>query len=261
VNNHLSRIIFSLLLSEFSFHNRRKLWLQYPTFQLLCRYGRLATSTLIVLGGNSHVWMCECILFGYFSKFNNRLPGVAFYRLIRNCRSNASVLGSHLQSRDSSLSSVRYYRLMAVSLILGIWDVCWISTGFRLAILGSGPLPSWKTIHSSDSQVVIPDRTPESIALHLALWWSIPGSAYLYFLLFGASREVLSDYQKFWVWFRIRVLRQTVPLESVSTTKYVLPFQILREIFSILTALFSLDLPVIVCPRISRPLPSINAGS
>jgi len=258
VNNHLSKIIFSLLLSAFSFHNPRKHWLHYPTLQLLCRYGHLATPALIVLGGNSHVWKCESVIFGYFSKSNNRLPGVAFYRLIRNFRMNTSVLDSHLQSHDSSLSSVRYYRLMAVSIAFGIWDIGWISTGFDLAILGSGSLPSWKTVHSGDSKVATPDLKPDLMAINLALWWAVPGAAYLYFLLFGASREVLSDYRKFWVWFRIRVLRQTVPVESVSTTKYVLPFQTLREIFSILTALFSLDSPVIVCPRISRRLPSTS---
>jgi len=235
--------------------------LQYPTLRLLCRYGHLATSALIVLAGNSHVWKCESVLFSYFSKSNNRLPGVAFYRLIRNYRMNTSDLGSHLQSHDSSLSTVRYYRLMAVSIAFGIWDIGWISAAFNFAIIGNGSLPSWKAVHSGDSKVDTLAPTPELMAIYFALWWAIPGSAYLYFLLFGASREVLSDYQKFWVWFRIRVLRQTVPVESVSTTKYVLPFQTLCEIISILTALFSLDSPVIVYPRISRPLPSTNTGS
>src|ERR1700722_16967174 len=178
---------------------------------------------------------------------------------MRHHRENAGVLDSHLQSRDASLSSVRYYRLMAVSMSLGIWGVGWLSTSFRaLTIGGNDPLPSWKVIHSGDSTVMKMTPTPDSIAINSALWWAVPGSAYIYFILFGASREVLSDYQKFWVWFRIRVLRQTVPVESMSTTEYVLPFQTLREIFSILTALFSLDSPVIVCPRISRRLPSTS---
>jgi pheromone a factor receptor len=175
---------------------------------------------------------------------------------MRHHRVNASVLDSHLQSRDASLSSVRYYRLMAVSTSLGIWGVGWLSASFRaLNYGGNNPLPSWEVIHSGDSTVMkIPTTslTPESIAINLALWWAVPGSAYIYFILFGASREVLSDYQKFWVWFRIRVLRQTVPMESMSTTEYVLPSHVLRDMCSILTALLSLDLQLIIMyPRIS----------
>jgi len=172
---------------------------------------------------------------------------------MRHHRENAGVLDSHLQSRDASLSSVRYYRLMAVSMSLGIWGVGWLSTSFRaLTIGGNDPLPSWKVIHSGDSTVMKMTPTPDSIAINSALWWAVPGSAYIYFILFGASREVLSDYQKFWVWFRIRVLRQTVPVESMSTTEYVLPSQVLREICSILTVLLSLDLHLIIMyPRIS----------
>ena len=171
---------------------------------------------------------------------------------MRHHRENAGVLDSHLQSRDASLSSVRYYRLMAVSMSLGIWGVGWLSTSFRaLTIGGNDPLPSWKVIHSGDSTVMKMTPTPDSIAINSALWWAVPGSAYIYFILFGASREVLSDYQKFWVWFRIRVLRQTV-VKSMSTTEYVLPSQVLREICSILTVLLSLDLHLIIMyPRIS----------
>jgi hypothetical protein len=142
---------------------------------------------------------------------------------------------------------------------LGIWAVGWITGNFWLNIThASGPIPSLKTIHSAESTVVeVPANVypPEMVAF----WWAVPGAAYLYFILFGANREVLSDYQKLWVWFRTRVLRQTVPVESMSATEYVFPVQILREIRYVLTA--SPDLPVIVCPRISRHLPSTKARS
>jgi hypothetical protein len=149
---------------------------------------------------------------------NNQLPGVAFYHLIRNRRMNLDILATHLISRDALLSSAQYYRLMAMSMALGIWGVGWISLSVGASIAGgSDPLPSWKAIHSDDSTVfVVPtlDLTPGSIAINVALWWAVPSAAYLYFLLFGSNREVLSDYQNFWIWFKTRVLRQTVPVNS-----------------------------------------------
>lgn len=131
---------------------------------------------------------------------------------------NADILATHLISRDALLSSARYYRLMAMSMALGIWGVVWISISVWANIAGgSDPLPSWKAIHSDDSAIVevpILDLTPGSIAINIALWWDVPSAAYLYFLLFGSSREVLSDYQSFWIWFKTRVLRQRVPVNS-----------------------------------------------
>ena len=163
----------------------------------------------------------QAIRFGRFHKSHHWLLGIAFYRLKRHHRANTSVLDSHLQSRNSSLSSVQYYRLIAVSMILGIWGVGWIIGDFSLNIMyASGPTPSWKTIHSTESTVVeVPANLypPETVAF----WWAAPGAAYLYFILFGTSREVLSDYQKFWVWFRTRVLGQTVLVESMSAAEYV----------------------------------------
>jgi len=153
---------------------------------------------------------------------NNQLPGFACHHLIINHRMDATILGSHLMSRDSLLSSVQYYRLMVMSMILGIWSIGWTSFVLRCVILtGNYPLPNWKAIHSDDSTVYeFPTMalTPESISSLLALWWSTPGSAYLYFLLFGTSREVLSDYRKFWVWFRTRALRQMAPVNSSTCT-------------------------------------------
>jgi hypothetical protein len=151
-------------------------------------------------------------------KSNNWIVGAAFYHLIRNHRMNTVLLASHLKSRQSSLSSMQYYRLMAVSMTVGLWSTGWTSYYLQSIMMnGNHPLPNWKAIHSDYSTIVeLPTiaMTPGFITSQLALWWALPGAAYLYFLLFGTSREVLSDYQVFWVWFRSGGLRQMVPVNS-----------------------------------------------
>jgi hypothetical protein len=158
-----------------------------------------------------------------------RLLGVALFHLVRHRRTNAAILGLHLKSRHSSLSSTQYYRLMATSMILGLWGTGWILFLLVIDITKGGnyPLPSWKAIHSNDSHVYTDPTarlTREDISIHSALWWAFPSAAYVYFLLFATNREVLSDYQNFWVWFRTRVLGQIVQTNSTLTirTEYVL---------------------------------------
>ena len=152
--------------------------------------------------------------------FSNLITGLgaAIYHLIRNHRMNTAALEWHLMSRNSPMSSVQYCRLMAMSITLGIWGIGWISYYLKsLTTNGNDHLPSWKVIHSNHSTIVeLPAilMTPGSITSQLALWWGLPGGAYLYFLLFGTSREVLSDYQRFWVRFRTRVLMQAEPANS-----------------------------------------------
>jgi len=149
-------------------------------------------------------------------KSNNWILGAAFYHLIRNHRMNAVLLASHLKSRQTSLSSVQYYRLMTVSMALGLWSLAWVSYYLQSVIVnGNYPLPDWNAIHSDYSTIVeLPTilMTPGFITSQLALWWALPGGAYLYFFLFGTSREVLSDYREFWVWFRSGGLRQMAPV-------------------------------------------------
>ena len=162
--------------------------------------------------------------------------GVALYHLVRHRRTSAALLGLHLKSRNSSLSSTQYYRLMATTMVLGLWGTGWIL--FLLVIdikYDNNPLPSWRVVHSSDSDVYAfptSSLTPDIISINLALWWAFPSAAYVFFLLFATNREVISDYQKVWVWFRTRVLGQIVQTNSMLTirTGYVLFLTPLNQI-------------------------------
>jgi hypothetical protein len=146
--------------------------------------------------------------------------GIAFFHLIKNHQTSSKVLTPHLKSRDSALSIRQYYRLMAMSIILGIWGVVWISIEIQvIATDGSYPIPSWKDIHKGDSDIIeLPTIIMGPTLVHqlYLLWWGIPGAAFLFFLLFGTSYDVLYEYVKFWAWFRMTVLRQPLREKAVA---------------------------------------------
>jgi hypothetical protein len=168
----------------------------------------------------------------FFNLYCYHFSGIALYHLIKAQRTNMTILGPHLKFRNSSLSSIQYYRFMAMSMAVGIWELFWIAFYIHLnASSGSIPLPlpSWNAIHANDSSVLeIPTvlMSPSFISDNVAMWYALPGAGYLYFLLFGMSREVFSEYYKFWIWFRTRVLGRPVPVRSIKISS--MPFQYAR---------------------------------
>jgi len=118
-------------------------------------------------------------------------------------------------SRDPALSTSQILRLIALSMILGIPGTIWIVGMYQeLAFVGFGPLPNWHTIHAHSNTVatllarkISPDHR-RSLTIR---WWAILAEAYILFLCFGTSREVLLEYRKMWVWFKISVLKQPIP--------------------------------------------------
>jgi pheromone a factor receptor len=145
---------------------------------------------------------------------------IAFYHLIRNHRIRTKILTPHLASLNSGLSSSQYYRLMAMSMVIGIWGVVWCSLQLGVVIEGGiCPLPSWHELHKGDSIVIqlpIVDLGPGELAGYRLLWWGIIGAAYLFFVLFGTSKEVFSEYTRLWTWFSTTVLRRLLPAKERS---------------------------------------------
>jgi hypothetical protein len=81
---------------------------------------------------------------------------------------------------------------------------------------GSQPLASWKGIHQDDGEVYTFPRstvTPNLFRSLMIRWWAIPAEAYIFFILFATSRDVLAEYHKFWVWFKTTVLKRPAPDE------------------------------------------------
>ena len=140
---------------------------------------------------------------------------VALYHLIHDHKTNAKFLTPLLTSRNTGLSSSQYYRLMVMSMVIGVWGVVWGS--FQLANIietGVAPLPNWSTIHQDDSTVVeLPLVLLGSANLlgFWLFWWTVPGAAYIFFLVFGTSRDIFLEYRRLWIWFRTTVLGRPLP--------------------------------------------------
>jgi hypothetical protein len=118
---------------------------------------------------------------------------------------------------------------MIMSMVLGIWGVVWISVEIHETVAeGIHPLPNWNVMHQHSR---IPFQLPtvlmsqSTLKSTLLLWWGIPGAAYLYFVLFGTSLDVLAEYPKLWLWVRTKVLGLPPPVRSdiSSSTTFTMP--------------------------------------
>jgi hypothetical protein len=111
---------------------------------------------------------------------------------------------------------------MIMSMVLGFWGVVWIAAEIPPIVAeGIDPLPSWSVIHALDRvpfQLPTASMTPEGHHSFLVFWWAIPGAAYIYFVLFGANRDVLTEYPKMWMWVRTKILRLPPPVQSQVAT-------------------------------------------
>jgi len=150
---------------------------------------------------------------------------IALYHLIQNHRTKTKTLTPHLASRNSCLSSSHYCRLMAMSMVIGIWGVVCVSLLLSYVFeLGAVPLPSWHELHKGDSTVIkltLVDLSPAGLTTIRSFRWGIPGAAFIFFVLFGASNDVFSEYTRPWTWFGTTVLRRRLPAKerSMSTLR------------------------------------------
>jgi pheromone a factor receptor len=149
---------------------------------------------------------------------------IAFCHLIRNHRVQTKFLTPHLVFRNSGLSSSQYYRLMAMSMVIEIYGVVWLSMGLNAAIrFGFFPLPSWHELHKGDSTVLkhpVVSLSPAELAQNRLSWWGIPGGAYIFFIIFGTSKEVFLEYTRLWTWFSTTVLRRRLPAKERSMSTH-----------------------------------------
>ena len=114
---------------------------------------------------------------------------------------------------------------MIMSMVIGVWGVVWISMQLSNVVeFGIFPLPSWRALRKQGSIVVqlpLVVLSPAELASYRIFWWGVPGAAYIFFVLFGTSRDVFSEYIKLWTWFSTTVLRRPLPAKewSMSTLR------------------------------------------
>jgi hypothetical protein len=93
-------------------------------YVLVCLAPTLALSVATLVYGS--MYRCIHISSESLPLTRNRLA-IALYHLSSNHRINIKILTPHLRSRDAALCGTQYYRLMIMSMVLGIWGVVWTS--------------------------------------------------------------------------------------------------------------------------------------
>lgn len=117
----------------------------------------------------------------------------------------------HLSKNNSSLSPNRYFRLMAMAVVVNMWDAG-INTYILIFTnqLDGGPRPwiSWANVHSNWSFIAVYPITLFPPALYSQLmfvWWIVPISCFIFFIFFGFGSEVQADRRAAakWVWTKV----------------------------------------------------------
>ncbi|EMD35180.1 STE3-like pheromone receptor B mating type [Gelatoporia subvermispora B] len=132
---------------------------------------------------------------------------VAFYHFFQKRLSFAK----HLANSDSSLSTNRYLRLMAMAVTEMIWGTS-LTTVTLVGNLANGlrVWDNWADVHSDFSRVGMFPTVLLTSTYHsqlMLVWWAIPVSAYLFFLFFGFGSEPMQDYRRGVNFVRCKILR------------------------------------------------------
>ncbi|KAG6839253.1 Pheromone B beta 1 receptor [Blastosporella zonata] len=125
---------------------------------------------------------------------------------------------AHLASH-SALTTSRYLRLMLMAVLQMVWGITVTAYAMWFTVLGVPirPWTSWAFVHSDFSRidqypaVLTPDIVRRS---YCVLWWMVPISTWIFVAFFAFGKDAMEEYKKCIVWFRTRVLRQTVSSDA-----------------------------------------------
>ncbi|EED83563.1 hypothetical fungal pheromone GPCR, STE3-type, partial [Postia placenta Mad-698-R] len=112
----------------------------------------------------------------------------------------------HLQNANSSLTTGRYLRLIAMS----ITEIVWGTSLTALAMYdnispGLRPYLNWDYVHSNFSRIgqyATVQVPPAYLQQMLLFYWAIPASSYIFFVFFGFGEESMKDYGRVLTWIR-----------------------------------------------------------
>ncbi|TEB23050.1 STE3-domain-containing protein [Coprinellus micaceus] len=117
----------------------------------------------------------------------------------------------HLANSASGLTTSRYFRLIAMSIVQMFWGIAIMSFNMWFTLrTGLRPWISWADVHS-DWHRIDAFRTifiPKQVVLvtHV-LWWTIPVSTWLFFVFFSFGEDAVKEYKRCGVWIKERVFR------------------------------------------------------
>lgn len=117
----------------------------------------------------------------------------------------------HLQNTNSGLTTSRYFRLIAMSIVQMFWGIVVMSLNMSFTLrTGLRPWISWDDVHSDWLRVdVFPTRLiprPVLTTTHI-MWWTIPVSAWLFFVFFSFGDDAMNEYKKCIMWVREKIFR------------------------------------------------------
>ncbi|KAI0350984.1 STE3-domain-containing protein [Trametes cingulata] len=119
-----------------------------------------------------------------------------------------------LKNSNSALSTGRYLRLVAMSILQIVWQTTLTSiTMYDNISPGLRPWTNWADVHSNFGRIdtipmfVYPVSYQRQFLLFL---WVMPVSSYIFFIFFGFGEEAVKDYKNAFRWIRRKVLRQKI---------------------------------------------------
>ncbi|KAI0946031.1 hypothetical protein AcV7_010118 [Taiwanofungus camphoratus] len=148
---------------------------------------------------------------------------LALYHFVRR----RVTFAMHLQNSNSALTTGRYIRLIAMSII----EILWGTSLNALAMYdnispGLRPWTSWNDVHSNFSRIgqyALVQFPPAYLRQMFLFEWAIPTSSYIFFIFFGFGEESIKDYSRVFTWLRRRVFRQRVSQPPVLPIRRSLP--------------------------------------
>ncbi|EJF59102.1 STE3-domain-containing protein [Dichomitus squalens LYAD-421 SS1] len=120
-----------------------------------------------------------------------------------------------LKNSNSALSTGRYLRLIAMSVVQIVWQTILTAISMYDNISpGLRPWTNWADVHSDFGRidaipmVVYPVSYQRQFFLFL---WVMPVSSFVFFFFFGFGEEALKDYKNVVRWIRVKIFRQKLP--------------------------------------------------
>ncbi|RPD60868.1 STE3-domain-containing protein [Lentinus tigrinus ALCF2SS1-6] len=120
-----------------------------------------------------------------------------------------------LKNSNSALSTSRYLRLIAMSIIQIVWQTVLTALAMYDNISpGLRPWTNWADVHSDFGRIDAIPMVIYSVSYQRQFFlflWVMPVSSFIFFIFFGFGEEALKDYKNAIRWIRVKIFRQKMP--------------------------------------------------
>ncbi|KAI0789238.1 pheromone A receptor-domain-containing protein [Abortiporus biennis] len=124
---------------------------------------------------------------------------------------------THLNRTGSSLTTKQYLRLMGMTATVIVWSIITCAIAMRNVVLsGMQTSMGWNDVHTNFGQINridLSDLSTGQARRILVSWWSIPVSAYIFFIFFAFGEETIREYKNAGRHFFRFILRRPAQVE------------------------------------------------